>query len=75
MTRSRGWSEREVTQDRVSEAPCLIHEAHMSSRDQRTWWPHGTKLGQFQNDPMLTQVADAAVRDNIDFGLFQYSNK
>ena len=75
MTRSRGWSEREVTQDRVTEAPRLIHEAHVSSRDRRTWWTHGTALGQFHNDPMLTQAAETAIRDNIDFGLFQYSNK
>ena len=36
--------------------------------------PHGAELDHFQNDPMLTEAAEATIRDNITFDLFQYSN-
>ena len=36
---------------------------------------HGAELGHFQNDAMLTDAAEATIRDNnITFDLFQYSN-
>lgn len=36
---------------------------------------HGTELGHFQNDHMLTKAAEATIRkDDIPFDLFHYSN-
>ena len=60
----------------ATEASYPILEAQISSCDQRMWCPHmSTELGHFQNDPMLTEVAEATIFDNdIILDLFWFSN-